>query len=182
MIFPWQWVNENRTGIIWIGAEMFRLNRLTDYAVVVLSQMTPACEVVKTAPQIAEQTGVPLPTVAKVMNALARGGLVVSHRGAAGGYTLARPAAAITVAEIIQALEGPIALTACVDGAIDPCGSQGFCPMAGNWEKVNQAIQGALGSVSLEEMTVNYFAVGLPEVEDEPLGRAAEVEPSAERC
>jgi FeS assembly SUF system regulator len=96
---------------------MFRLNRLTDYAVVVMAQMAQRRDQVRTAPRIAEETGVPLPTVAKILNALTRDTLVVSQRGAAGGYTLSRPAEQITVAEIIQALEGPIALTACVDGA-----------------------------------------------------------------
>ena len=96
---------------------MFRLNRLTDYAVVVMAQMAQRREEMRTAPQISQDTGVPLPTVAKLLNALARENLVASQRGAAGGYTLSRRAEEITVAEIIQALEGPIALTACVDGA-----------------------------------------------------------------
>ena len=100
---------------------MFRLNRLTDYAVVVMTQMTHRPEEVHTAPQIANDTGIPLPTVAKLLNALARDSLVVSHRGAAGGYTLGRPAEGISIAEIIQVLEGPIALTACVEGSGNHC-------------------------------------------------------------
>ena len=72
---------------------MFRLNRLTDYGVVVLSQMSRNPKDLRTAPQISQETGVPLPTVAKLLNALAHGHLIESHRGAAGGYTLKRAAA-----------------------------------------------------------------------------------------
>ena len=112
---------------------MFKLNRLTDYAVVVMSQMAHQPGRVWTAPQIAQDTGVPLPTVAKLLNSLAHGDLITSHRGAAGGYSLHRQADAITVADIIQAMEGPIALTACVEGrAMDvtwnrsvPCAATG---------------------------------------------------------
>jgi FeS assembly SUF system regulator len=131
---------------------MFRLNRLTDYAVVVMTQMAQQTEEVRTAPRIAHDTGVPLPTVAKLLNALARGDLVVSHRGAAGGYSLSRSAERITVAEIVQALEGPIALTACVDGTTGNCDVASLCPMRGNWDKVNHAIRDALGQVTLLDM------------------------------
>ena len=133
---------------------MFKLNRLTDYAVVVMSQMSRNPEELWTAPHIAQETGVPLPTVAKLLNALAHGEIITSHRGAAGGYTLNRPAQAITVAEIIQALEGPIALTACVDGATGGCEVESFCPMRGNWDKVNRAIHGALSQVTLADMAL----------------------------
>ncbi len=132
---------------------MFRLNRLTDYAVVVMSQMDQGKDRVRTAPQIAQSTGVPLPTVAKVLNALARGGLVTSHRGATGGYSLSRGPREISVAAIVQALEGPIALTSCVHGSDDHCDVETLCPMRGNWERVNRAIRAALEGVSLADMT-----------------------------
>ncbi len=132
---------------------MFKLNRLTDYGVVVMSQMSRDSDQVRTAPQISQNTGVPLPTVAKLLNTLAHERLVASHRGAAGGYSLARPPQQISVAEIIQALEGPIALTACVDGATGCCDVEAVCPMRGNWDKVNAAIRGALSQVSLADMT-----------------------------
>ena len=131
---------------------MFRLNRLTDYAVVLLTQMASRPAELRSAQAVAEQGGLPLPTVAKLLNALAREGIVASHRGASGGYTLGRSAAAISVADIVQALEGPIALTACVEGSVEPCQVETLCPMAGNWNKVNQAIREALASVTLAEM------------------------------
>lgn len=140
---------------------MFRLNRLTDYAVVVMSQMALRSGETRSAQQISEDTGVPLPTVAKLLNLLGRAKLVTSQRGASGGYTLSGGPEAITVAQIIQAMEGPIALTACVDGATDCCGSEAFCPMRGNWNRVNDAIRGALSSVTLAEMMA-VPAFGLP--------------------
>jgi FeS assembly SUF system regulator len=145
---------------------MFRLNRLTDYAVVVMAQMSLRGDKVRTAPQISQDTGVPLPTVAKLLNALARENLVASHRGAAGGYALSKPAEEITVAEIIQALEGPIALTACVDGNVGSCESETLCPMRGNWDKVNKAIRHALSGVTLADMALTFVTFGdLPETE-----------------
>jgi FeS assembly SUF system regulator len=140
---------------------MFRLNRLTDYGVVVLTQMTRNPDDLRTARQIAQDTGVPLPTVAKLLNALAHERLITSHRGAAGGYTLNRPAEAISVAEIVQALEGPIALTACVDGASGGCDVESLCPMRGNWDKVNKAIFGALSQVTLADMATSTLSFGI---------------------
>ncbi len=137
---------------------MFRLNRLTDYAVVVMTRMDDDPDTVRTAPQIAQDTGIPLPTVAKLLNALTRECLVMSHRGASGGYTLGRKAQEITVAEIIQALEGPIALTACVNGSGNHCDVETLCPMRGNWDRVNRAIREALSQVSLADMMISSLA------------------------
>lgn len=140
---------------------MFRLNRLTDYAVVVMSRMIHRGEL-RSAQQIARDTGVPMPTVAKVLNVLTREGLVTSHRGAAGGYTLSRPADQITVAQIIQALEGPIALAACVDRADACCEVEPMCPMRGTWDRVNEAIRSALDGVTLADMAVAPFRLDEP--------------------
>ncbi len=133
---------------------MIRLNRLTDYAVVVLTQMGRDHAGVRTAPQLAHETGVPLPTVAKLLKTLAADGIIASHRGAAGGYSLSRAPEAISVAQIIAALEGPIALTACVEGSGNHCDVESLCPMRGNWDKVNRAIQRALEDLTLAEMAM----------------------------
>jgi FeS assembly SUF system regulator len=133
---------------------MIRLNRLTDYAIVVLTQMGRDHAGVRTAPQLAHETGVPLPTVAKLLKTLAADGIIASHRGAAGGYSLSRAPEAISVAQIIAALEGPIALTACVEGSGNHCDVESLCPMRGNWDKVNRAIQRALEDLTLAEMAV----------------------------
>jgi FeS assembly SUF system regulator len=132
---------------------MLRLSKLTDYAVVVLMRLGEAePEAVQTAPGIARATGVPEPTVAKVLKALAQSGLVAATRGARGGYRLTRPFAAIPIAEIIAAIDGPIALTACVDGATASCEVACLCAVRGRWNLVNDAIRDALGAITLADM------------------------------
>jgi FeS assembly SUF system regulator len=130
---------------------MLRLSKLTDYAVVVLARLSRA-DGVQTSPGIAASIGIPEPTVAKVLKTLAAGGLVVSQRGARGGYRLLRPLSAIPVGDVIAAVDGPIALTACVDGSAVECESRGLCPMHGRWDPVNDAIQQALSNITLADM------------------------------
>jgi FeS assembly SUF system regulator len=131
---------------------MLRLNRITDYAVVVLAQMAREPTRLVTAPQLAQDSTVPLPTVAKVLKDLAREGVLASERGVHGGYRLAKAPADVSVLEIIRALEGPVSLTACVDGIAGHCDVESLCPMRGNWDRVNGAIRAALKSVSLADM------------------------------
>lgn len=128
---------------------MLKLSKLTDYAVVVLVRLSASGEV-QTSPGIAHATGVPEPTVAKVLKALAGGGLVASQRGARGGYRLVRTLSDIPVADVIAAIDGPIALTACVEGGC--CDAESFCSMAGRWDPVNSAIRDALSAISLADM------------------------------
>ena len=133
---------------------MLRLNRITDYAVVVLTQMVREPDKQVTAPQLSEESSVPAPTVAKVLKALAKEGVLASQRGVHGGYRLARPAGDISMLEVIRALEGPVSLTACVDGAEGDCDVELLCPVRGNWDRVNTAIRGALADVTLEDMAI----------------------------
>jgi FeS assembly SUF system regulator len=136
---------------------MFRLSKMTDYAVVVLTQLGrapagPDSPAIQTAPGIATATGPAEPTVAKVLKLLGQGGLVVSTRGARGGYALARPLSRLAVSDVIVAVEGPIALAACVDGAVDVCECECKCPVRGRWDPVNAAIRNALAAISLADM------------------------------
>ena len=130
---------------------MLKLSRLTDYAVAALVRLSSA-EGVETSPGIAAAIGIPEPTVAKVLKILAGHGLVVSTRGARGGYRLGRPLAEISVAEIIVAVDGPIALASCVEGSGGTCESKTLCPVAGRWDPVNTAIRSALQNISLADM------------------------------
>ena len=130
---------------------MLRLSKLTDYAVVVLLRLSQD-GAVQTAPGVAMATGVPEPTVAKVLKALGNADLVTSQRGARGGYRLTRPLAAMSVADVIAAIEGPIALTACVEGGSGCCEVQGMCAARGRWDVVNDVIRSALASISLAEL------------------------------
>jgi FeS assembly SUF system regulator len=135
---------------------MLRVSKLADYAVVVLDKLASEADcvdcAVQTSPAIACATGVPEPTVAKVLKALSVAGLVVSQRGARGGYRSARPLEAISIAEVIAAIDGPIALTACVDGSPGACDVRGLCAVHGRWDLVNTAIRDALQNISLANM------------------------------
>ncbi|WP_428487956.1 SUF system Fe-S cluster assembly regulator [Rhodopila sp.] len=133
---------------------MLRLSKLTDYAVVVLVRLS-RLDGVQTSPGIAAATGIPEPTVAKVLKILAGSNLVTSQRGARGGYRLNRTLSNIPVADVIAAIDGPIALTACVDGSATECESLGLCPMRGRWDPVNDAIRTALSLITLADMQVS---------------------------
>ena len=130
---------------------MLRLSKLTDYAVVVLVRLA-GMDGVQTSPGIATATGIPEPTVAKVLKSLAAGDLVSSQRGAKGGYRLNRELSAIPIADVIAAIDGPIALTACVEGSPTGCEAQSLCPMRGRWDPVNEAIHRALSAITLADM------------------------------
>jgi FeS assembly SUF system regulator len=134
-----------------IGLAMLRLSKLTDYAIVVLVRISGRIGV-QTSPGIALAIGVPEPTVAKVLKLLSGAGLVQSQRGARGGYFLSRPLHGITIAEVIRAIDGPIALTACVEGSGVGCEAIGLCPVRGRWERVNDAISHALSAITVAEM------------------------------
>lgn len=100
---------------------MIRLSRLTDYAVTLLTQMVSEGKGLWAASDLAEKAGVPLPTVSKILKQLSKGGIVVAQRGATGGYHLVRPATDISIAAIIEAMDGPIALTDCAEGGDQDC-------------------------------------------------------------
>ncbi|MSO71357.1 MAG: SUF system Fe-S cluster assembly regulator [Alphaproteobacteria bacterium] len=131
---------------------MLRLSHLTDYGVVLLSQLAQEAPALVTAPGLAASTGLPAPTVAKLLKVLTHAGLVSSHRGAAGGYTLARSPVCISVGEVIAAIDGPLALTACVEGAVEVCKVESSCPIRGRWSKVNAALKHALSEISIAEL------------------------------
>ncbi len=130
-----------------------RLSNLADYAVVTMSQAARHCGGGRTsAAELAEQSGLPVPTVQKVVSKLTAAGLLRSARGAGGGLQLARPAAAISLADIVEAMEGPIALTSCVEGGRHDCALEGNCSVQPHWPIVNTALRSALADVSLVQL------------------------------
>lgn len=141
---------------------MLRLSKMTDYAVVVMGRLASRPDERQSAADVAEATGLPGATVGQVLKALGAGGLVSGARGAHGGYVLARPPQAISVAEIVTALDGPVAITACVEGADDPCAVSSMCMLKGSWDAVNLAIEDALTSVTLADMLAPMFAFDEP--------------------
>ena len=131
---------------------MFRISKLTDYAIVLLSLFTRGRTQEHNARALAGQTRLPLPTVSKILKTLCRGGVLVSRRGASGGYRLDRPPEEISIAEVIEAIEGPIALTDCSTGTPSGCDFEPQCPVRANWRRINRAVQGALAQLKLTDM------------------------------
>ena len=131
-----------------------RLTSLADYAVVVMAAAArhPAGARLS-AGLLADETGVPLPTAQKLMGRLASAGLLRSVRGSGGGFTLAREAAGISLADIVEAVEGPIAMTNCVEGAAHECAIEGSCRVKPHLHAVNGAVRGALAAVSLAQLS-----------------------------
>jgi len=135
---------------------VLRLSKLADYAVVVMARLAhdgagPEGQV-QTAPGLALATGIAEPTVAKVLKLLGQAGLVEGVRGARGGYRLTRSLTEVPLSEAIVAIDGPIALTACVDGGIGGCEAEGVCAVRGRWDKVNHAIRNALSGITLADL------------------------------
>lgn len=131
---------------------MIRISKETDYGIVLLTCLAQAADGSLSASALAERGRLPLPTVSKVLKLLARGGLLVSQRGAHGGYGLARPPREITVAGIIAVVDGPIALTDCSPGGHGDCGYQGHCQISGHWGPISRAIHSALEGVTLADL------------------------------
>lgn len=131
---------------------MIKLSRLTDYAVVVLGQLATEPGKQMTTSELSVATGIPEPTVSKVLKLLARPGVIRSTRGANGGYTLDKMPTEISVASVIAALDGPIAITACIEGSDDTCNYRSACPLQGRWQKVNDAISDALTALKIADL------------------------------
>ena len=147
------------------GSAVLRLSKLTDYAVVVLTRLEEAEDGrVLTAPGLAAATGLGEPTVAKVLKILAHAGLVEGRRGASGGYRLVRPLEETPLTDVITAIDGPIALTACVDNSIGVCDAEAVCPVRGRWDPVNDAIRRALSEISIADLARAPAIVPQPEI------------------
>jgi FeS assembly SUF system regulator len=130
---------------------MLRMSRLTDYGTLILSRMAEEGRELHTAASLAEATRLGTPTVAKLLKGLAHAGLVNSQRGAHGGYRLARPASQITAAEILDALEGPIAITECA-AQLYQCELEAYCNVGSAWQRINAAIRRALNDITLAQL------------------------------
>ncbi|MCA9522490.1 MAG: SUF system Fe-S cluster assembly regulator [Myxococcales bacterium] len=132
---------------------MLRITKQTDYGILLLTHFIDrgAESEAFSARDLARKTLLPLPMVSKILKLLARSGILVSQRGVRGGYTLAREPRQIAVAHVIDALDGPVALTECQDDTRN-CDQESICPMRTNWEIINSAILGVLRSISLADM------------------------------
>ncbi len=142
---------------------MIRLSRLTDYGIVLMSHFAKMGPVkMLTARELAEKSGIPLPTVSKLLKLLSKSDLISSHRGSKGGYSLVRKAHEISVAEMIDILEGPIAMTECSSHGNHVCGLELICPTRGPWQRINQVVRQALSRLSLADMAGDLLLPVLP--------------------
>ena len=148
---------------------MIRITKQADYAIILLGHFVSDSDAVSwNARDLASHTRLPSPMVGKILKTLARRGLLESHRGAKGGYRLARKPEQISVVEIITAVDGPIGLTSCsaVSGC---CEYEPACPARSNWHLINRAVLAALKDISLREMA-------RPEVRSAPAGSKLDIE------
>jgi FeS assembly SUF system regulator len=130
---------------------MLRVTKLTDYATVILTVLAADPDAVASAAELAEQVGLEVPTVAKLLKPLAQAGLVEGFRGTNGGYRLARPAARISLVEIVEAMEGPLGMTECSLHA-GACGIEHSCGVRANWRRINDVVADALRGITLAQM------------------------------
>ena len=131
---------------------MIRITKQTDYGILMLSLMAghPAGSI-HTVRDLAGQAAISMPMASKILKPLARSGIIESQRGVKGGYRLAREASRISVAEVLEILEGPVRITTCVSNP-GSCEREAICPTRSNWEKINDTVRSALKKVSLSEM------------------------------
>lgn len=148
---------------------MIRLTNLADYAVVLMCYLAHAPRKVRSAVALSRVSGIPVPTVSKILGALSRAELLRSQRGLGGGFTLGRPAEVISVADIIEAVDGPIALTNCIENSPGDCDLEALCSMRPHWQKINFAVKGALEDISLSEISAPQ------PLGDAPVGPLAEL-------
>jgi FeS assembly SUF system regulator len=149
---------------------MIRMTRLTDYGILLLTLFArEPRRPTRSARDLAAEARLPLPTVSKLLKVLARHGLLEAHRGVKGGFSLARPSSGITVAELIDALEGPIGVTDC-SAHQGECGIERTCALRSNWRRINQVVIEALRGITLAEMAAPLALHSQP-VEFRPAAR-----------
>lgn len=130
---------------------MIRLSKLTDYGLVLMSYVARNKKrPLHTARDLSMESGLPVPTVSKLLRLLQQGGFLTSHRGIKGGYSLARDAREISVSDIIAAIEGPVALTDCSADVI--CDFERGCPIKHNQQVINRVVKGALEKLTLHDL------------------------------
>lgn len=146
-------------GLFWSGRgqnlktiEMIKLSNLADYAVELMCCIALSPDEVHASGGLADLANMPLPTVSKILGTLVRAGLLSSHRGLKGGFSLARPAGSISIADIIQAVDGPVRLTNCLGEDDTSCDRHSNCGTRSQWDRINQAVKDALDGVTLNQM------------------------------
>ncbi len=144
---------------------MFRLSKLADYGIVLMTHIANSqTRDYSTARGLSEKSGLPLPTVSKILKRFSRAGVLDAQRGKKGGYCLARPQEAITILEMITAVDGPIALTDCSSHSTTVCQLAEICPVSGNWSRITDTVHRALAGLSLADMSTPVPQGGSPRI------------------
>ena len=145
---------------------MLRIAKLTDYATVLMVRLAREPARCFSAGQLSDELGLPLPTVSKLLKRLLQAGLLTSMRGAGGGYSLAHAPRAVSVADVVSAIEGPVALTECSLGK-GSCSLENNCATSANWQLISRAVRVALEAVSLADMTLPRMqAIRMPGLQE----------------
>lgn len=149
---------QNQSKLVTTASGMLRIGKLTDYGIDLLTLFVADKQgfgsTGVSATELASHSGIPLPTVSKVCKSLARAGILVGSRGVNGGYRLAREPREVSVADVVRALEGPIALTECLSKP-GVCSIEQSCGVRTNWNRVNTHVLRSLQSISIADMHVN---------------------------
>ncbi|MDP3218801.1 MAG: SUF system Fe-S cluster assembly regulator [Deltaproteobacteria bacterium] len=145
---------------------MLRIAKLTDYATVLMVRLAREPARCFSAAQLSDELGLPLPTVSKLLKRLLQAGLLTSMRGAGGGYSLAHAPHAVSVADVVSAIEGPVALTECSLGK-GSCSLENNCATRANWQLISRAVRVALEAVSLADMALPRMqAIRMPGLQE----------------
>ena len=152
---------------------MLRINKLTDYGVVIMAKIASE-QITKThtARMLAKSTNVPLPTVTALLKKMSNAGFLDSRQGAMGGYSLSTTPDKVSIYELIEALEGPVAITECSSEGTCECALLASCETQKPWQKINDAVKMALSEITLEDMNSNKFKQPLIDI-----GELMEVSP-----
>ncbi len=134
---------------------MIRLTNLADYGVVLMCRMAKAPQDLHSAFQLSQETGIPVPTVSKILGSLSKGGLLNSQRGLKGGFRMTRKPRDVSMSDIIEAIDGPIALTNCIEKGPGDCCYETGCSMRPHWQVINGAVKNALSGISLDEVSTS---------------------------
>ncbi len=148
---------------------MIKLNKMTDYAVVCLGMLARNPGHSMSATELSKETGLTLSTVQKLLKLLViKSELIIAQRGSQGGYILNKKSSDISVVQIIEALDGPISITACVDSSDNFCEVSNICFLGGKWNKVNEVIRNSLNDISLDDL-LNPAGIFSIKSEKEPM-------------
>ena len=150
---------------------MIKLSNLADYAVVLMSNIAARPDDNHTALALNAETRVPLPTVSKILGKMAKANLLVSHRGIGGGFSMNPGKEDISIADIVEAVDGPVQLTNCLGAEDACCDYEPVCLTRSKWDKINKAVYEALNTVSLSEMVEQPYDF-FPASDDKRLRRS----------